>query len=306
MSGHTTTSGEAPSPTVATIKEIQDNPSTYICRYIKIKEATVTDAVTTSDRNGTITDASSTTALTLFAGIKNTLTADADAYVNVTGLVEYYNSNPQIIFYEQSQIEELVSLTISPCGYSSLYYGSLNLSLPEGLKGYVVTEFDSENSKLKVSAAYDSENAVPAGNAVIIEGTAGETYTLTVAESATASTETNLLKGTDADETVTSTNNIYFFGYSSTNEPGFFEAESKTSYSNGAHKAYIELAYDASSASAKPLTLDFGGSTTAIGGLNAEPAEQSGYTYTLQGVKVNPQNLKKGVYVRNGRKFIVK
>lgn len=168
-----------------------------------------------------------------------------------------------------------------------------------------MTEFDETNNVLKVSAL--SDGIIPAATGVILEGTASTTYTL-FPTSETAEVGDNLLKGTDEATTVTASNGyIYFFGYDSAYTPGFYEAEGKTSFTNGAHKAYIDINYDASSAGAKPLTLDFaGGTADAISSPDTAGEASTGHVYNMQGMKMGGGKLAKGLYIQNGRKFIVR
>ena len=68
-----------------------------------------------------------------------------------------------------------------------------------------------------------------------------------------------------------------------------------------AHRAYIEIV-----SSAPMLGFDDGG-TTEIMTLNIEHGTlNNGSWYTLDGRQLNAQPTRKGIYVRNGKKFIVK
>jgi hypothetical protein len=68
------------------------------------------------------------------------------------------------------------------------------------------------------------------------------------------------------------------------------------------YRAYIQIAQDAA-----PARLSFfidGEETTGIEGLTTTISEGEGTLYNLNGQKVN--NAKKGVFIQNGRKVVIK
>jgi hypothetical protein len=83
-------------------------------------------------------------------------------------------------------------------------------------------------------------------------------------------------------------NNFGFHSFAGTNVP--------------ARKAYFTIP---SSANARAFSMVFEDETTAIRPLRKANAESSVY-YDLNGRAVNGNNLKPGIYVKNGKKVVVK
>ena len=72
----------------------------------------------------------------------------------------------------------------------------------------------------------------------------------------------------------------------------------------GANKAYLEL--KRSSAAKQFVVMSFEGSTTGIGAPQVRTDASNDAYYTVQGVKVNGRPAQSGIYIKNGRKVIVK
>jgi len=315
---------EAPKATEVTLGELASNFADYDARYVKVRRATVS-SVDTENETATVTqgDASYTLRYRASETMPSSL-AEGNTIIFKGAPVKTGNNGEtsyEIRVYAVNKITALTdfpqTFTISKVGYKTLYYGANNLILPAGLTAYAVTEFDEGNKVLKMQAL-NSDNTtsyvLPAGTGVVVEGTANETYSLeaTDDDDLSATAVSNMLEGTDAEETVTASDNnyLYYFGYEkSTLEVGFYMCSGDgQSMTNPAYSVYLELPYDSrGESSAKGVTLDFGnGNVTSIDSLNAETPSTNGDIYTLQGTKVNAQALAKGIYIQNGRKFVVK
>lgn len=242
-------------------------------------------------------------------------------YASNYGDFRFYTSgggNAVQLYKAVAEESKDVEITIRYTGYTTLYYSDRNLALPEGVTGYVVKYSESENKLTYTDVYYkdgETVNAVPKDQAVILKGTANTTYTLTAVDDDKvmfpknyAGTENDLI-GHDDEQEVTTTDGtyIYYFGYDKTNDVvGFYEAPDKTSYKERAHKAYMHLPYDVSANGAKMITLEYEGSATNIKGITTTTAPTDNAVYTISGMKVNADNLKPGLYIKQGRKFIVK
>ena len=70
--------------------------------------------------------------------------------------------------------------------------------------------------------------------------------------------------------------------------------------------AYLQLANPTGANAAKSVIyLDWFGQTTGVHGRANAPVQNAGSIYTLDGIKVS-QPLRKGIYIKNGKKFVVK
>ena len=84
-----------------------------------------------------------------------------------------------------------------------------------------------------------------------------------------------------------------------------FRKANGTTNKVNAYRAYLTASYSASAP--EFLFINFGGSeTTAIDAVEQTTLKDDGAVYNLQGVRMTGSNLKKGIYVKNGKKFIVK
>ncbi len=101
VDGYTLISGNTVTPAVVTIEGLETNYTSYISRYIKIENATVTSAF--NNKNCTIEQSGSSIVLR-DQNSTATLTTTKDDIVTVTAHPAIYNTTHQIAVYEQSQI----------------------------------------------------------------------------------------------------------------------------------------------------------------------------------------------------------
>lgn len=145
----------------------------------------------------------------------------------------------------------------------------------------------------------------------ILQGSEG-VYAIPVTTESVSAPTTNYLKATgdDATEVAASTDGTYHYIFAKHNSDiGFYKLAA--AHTLAAHKAYLETDTDITptSSPARGVTLDFGDGTTAIlkvirdESVNPNTIEDGKY-YTLQGVCVETPT--KGLYIRNGKKILVK
>lgn len=171
--------------------------------------------------------------------------------------------------------------------YWSTYYDGAKSSIADAN----TTVYTGKVNGDKIDLTEIVDKTIPAGNAVILKSTAAN-VTLTKT-SATGTLANNDLKGVDV---ATAKTDVYCLSKNGT-VVGFY----KFSGDVPAHRAYIEIV-----SSAPMLGFDDGG-TTEIMTLNIEHGTlNNGSWYTLDGRQLNAQPSRKGIYVRNGKKFIVK
>ena len=137
---------------------------------------------------------------------------------------------------------------------------------------------------------------IAAGQAVILKST-DASITLTPAATTSSDFTGNDLKG---GTTITDGYDAYTLsrGSAGSGTVGFY----KFSGSLDGSKAHLEVAQSAGTRS----FIGFGDGTTAIEALAATTSAEDGEWYSLDGRRLSGKPARKGIYVRNGQKFIIK
>lgn len=187
-------------------------------------------------------------------------------------------------------------INISSVGYATFYDSKYSFEVPAGVTAKTYTY---ESPSLNESVVYAEGNVIPAGEAVVLEGAAG-TYTFNYAVATVEKDADNVLKGTDEATEITSENKLYILSNGAHGVGFYFQNEDGTSITNGAHKAYLEVAGDVET---KSFYLFDEASVTAIQGVVAAEAA-NGKVFDLQGRNV--KNPVKGLYIVNGKKVVIK
>jgi hypothetical protein len=195
-------------------------------------------------------------------------------------------------------------VTVGAAGYSTLVLG-YNAVIPTGVEVYTVSNIGNEYVTLsKVTGV------LAAGEAVVLKN-AG-TYNFNYTAEAATEIETNLLEGTVFNTYITGT--AYVLSKPEGSEVGLYKAalnktatganpeegEEGTHFLNNAFKAYLPLP---TGGNVNALRFNFGGETTAIDAVEVENANAP--IYDLSGRRVL-STVKGGIYIQNGKKFIVK
>lgn len=175
------------------------------------------------------------------------------------------------------------------CASYSVDYGSL------GLEAYAV----KLNADKKAVTLEKIEGVVPAGKAVLLKGTPGESYKLTTGAGTEAVFDTDLKV---SDGTATSSDKIAVYGLATVDgQDGFYKASAGTTIP--AKCAYLEVANSANSAKFYSLG-DHSGSTTGITSVKNEAAGNNAPMYNLAGQSVDKGY--KGIVIKNGKKIVLK
>ena len=197
-------------------------------------------------------------------------------------------------------------VAISAAGYAT-FYCPVAVTLPNGLEAYYVGETTNNSAKMT-----PIDGVIPANTGVILKGNEG-TYDLTIAtETSVASDETNLLTGTVASTYVDEESYVLS---NQTEGVGFYKAlknfynnngtwtkdtdntDKGTHFLNNGFKAYLPVVSEA-----RFFVFDFGGTETAIEGVEGENGNVKTEIYDLAGRRV--QNAQKGVFIVNGKVVI--
>ena len=212
---------------------------------------------------------------------------------------------------------ENVTLTLPDNGettYCSEY--DLDFSNLSGIKAYVASGFNPLTGKLVLTRVYE----VPAGTGLLIKGTPGDN---TIYTKSTQYMYANMLKGVVEETTIWPVEwNTSWYGYCEymnyfLGDNGDFYQLPEEGEVLGANKAYLMIpsAVVENNSLAKISTIflddeeDMNGIATGIGFIKAgEPKTitTNDDVYNLQGQKVNSKTLKPGIYIKNGKKFMVK
>lgn len=184
----------------------------------------------------------------------------------------------------------------------------LDFSNVDGLKAYIVSNFNGTAGTLTLTPA----GAVPAATGLLLKGTASTTFIVPVAANAEAPA-TNYLVGVTSGETVvpqTTATNTNFILASGNYGIDWYTLSAAGAI--GANKAYLSLptASLTSSASGFTWVYDDGNSETTevkgVKGVKEVNGVNDNSWYTLSGTRLNAQPTQKGLYIRNGRKTVIK
>jgi len=200
--------------------------------------------------------------------------------------------------------------TIGSTGWATTYYSEYNLEVPEGVKART---YYVESGAIKVDHVYAAGDVIPAGTAVVLCDSIfkGCDYSFCVtSEKGEAATKSMLYGFDEASQTVApdgTTDGYVFYKFSLDNSgehPGFYwDQENGKPFVIGGHKAY--LCVDTENAKNSDQLLM--GNVVGIESVNAD-AEEDNRLFDLSGRQrgTDTHSLPSGVYIRGGKKIVVK
>lgn len=198
-----------------------------------------------------------------------------------------------------------INVVTAAAGYATFYDSEKNYQLPTGLTARVVSGVSGD----RLSYQTLSGNIIPKGTAVLLEGAQKQaaTYTLTSTTADASYTGNNLLHGSDVVTTTSATGqNLYYkltYGPSGTSLAQsfgwFWGARNGAAFSIDGHRAW--LAVPAGSAATRGFLIS--GEATGISDLTTDT--DGSPLRDLQG-RPAAQSPQKGIYVRGGRKVVIK
>lgn len=256
-------------------------------------------SITRASENVQLTDATNAVAYTIAKAnaqgryVIKDVTGANQAYLNLnndTRNVLGWSSNEDASRWYIVPATSL-EVTLNSAGgatWASLYL-PFGVNLPDGLKAYTGTRND-EAQTVTLTAI----DAVPAETGVILEGS-DETYTLTI-DDVTADVTDNAFSGTNVQLTEIDKSSYYTLGNGS-NGLGLYHPNETTLRAN---VAFMQAG--AQGVQGYRLMLD--GTTTGIEGAPTAGADKADTWYDLSGRRVTAPT--KGVYVKNGRKVVVR
>ena len=165
-----------------------------------------------------------------------------------------------------------------------------------GLKAYTATGYNRTTGTIWLTRVQE----VPAKEGILLMGDPGE---YKVPHKSTTTYYMNMFKGTLEDITINETDGEYTNYYLSNGDSGVGFYKVNGSIGIKAHRAYLPLLKGTAQAGTRFIGIEFGDGTT-----NLTPAlskgEGEGEWFTLQGQRVAKPG--KGLYIRNGKKVIVR
>lgn len=188
-------------------------------------------------------------------------------------------------------------------GYTT-FYSAVPAIVPEGLQAGLVTV--NEQQRLLINYCYNAGEVIPAKTGVLLKGAEGSYPQVFQAANTTVPAE-NLLHGTITDELTAAPEaekEFRFYKLSLDNDNqnlGFYwGAEDGAAFTNKAGRAYLAIEKTAAAVKGFSIT-DL---ETSIGQVSGNETMNNGAVYDLQGRRV--EKAVRGMYIQNGRKFMVK
>lgn len=165
--------------------------------------------------------------------------------------------------------------------------------IPEGVKAYYVSAKDTQASMTAIEAS----QAIPANQGVILTSETGTSVTMVPAADETAATISDNKLGHSAGAAKTLTAGEVYILANGTSGTAFYPCQDGDLAMN---KAYL-----LGNEGGKAITMNFGNTVTAINGIATNAANAQAPIYDLSGRRVMSA-AKSGLYIQNGKKFIVK
>lgn len=185
-----------------------------------------------------------------------------------------------------------IEKTIGAHEYSS-FSSDYAFATPEGVTAYYASAASSKSVTLSPVT-----NGVPAGQGVILNGTANEPVKLTPATTTDDLSNNKLVAVKNGVAIPASTENQFNYVFAYQNDDlGFFKLTSSVNAT--ADMAYLQTSEDISGAK-----VVFGFDEEATGIESIENTKADNAIYNLNGVRVD--NPTKGIFIQNGKKVIIK
>ena len=198
---------------------------------------------------------------------------------------------------EETTEDEIKITSAGQTTWCSAY--DLDFTDVEGLKAYIATGYHRTNGTIWLTRVKE----VPAGEGILLIGDAGE---YKIPHKSTTAYYANLMVGTVKAITLNETDGEYTNYYLSNGASGIGFYKVNGSVDLKANRAYLPLLKGTTSGTRGFIGLDFDDGEEGTTDINEAPqrlGEKDVY-YSLQGQRVD--NPSKGLYIKNGRKVMIK
>lgn len=225
--------------------------------------------------------------------IKNDNTFDQHNYTQ-----EYYNETYSTAFlFEEVAYPNTITFhaatNIEGVSHIATFSAPFATIIPEGVKAYYVSAKDTQASMTAIEAS----QAIPANEGVILTSENGTSVTMVPAAGETAATISDNKLGHSAGAAKTLTAGEVYILANGTSGTAFYPCQAGDLAMN---KAYL-----LGNEGGKAITMNFDNTVTAINGITTNAANAQAPIYDLSGRRVMSA-AKSGLYIQNGKKFIVK
>ena len=217
------------------------------------------------------------------------------------GVVNFWTDNDN-----GSAILAVKPITIKAAAGWATYYSETAINVPTGTEVYYANNVEDGYVKLE-----QITGKVYPETGVVVKFDTAEDLTFAPEVVSPDNNATvyagNLLKGTTKRTLITKEADKEYYALGLNEGVGFYRAvngENEGKFYNGAFKAYLEVKTAGQSAVAF-YSFDFGGNTTAIESVVAPSFDANAPIYDFSGRRV-VNAVKGGLYIQNGKKFIVK
>ena len=203
-----------------------------------------------------------------------------------------------------------MNIFISNAGYATFYDSRYAYVLPNGLSAQVVTNASNGKLTYRTIADGNASGIIPKGTAVMLtsDGQTSSTYTLTASQSTNTYNGTNLLHGSDNATTTTGNGYHYKLSYGKTGTSWdnvfgwYWGAQNGAPFQIEGNKAWLVVPLSAVTRADIGYSID--GDATGIIDMEAGDKASDIY-YDILGRRIStPTN--KGLYIKNGKKVIIK
>lgn len=225
-----------------------------------------------------------------------------DAFVSQNSTDKYYdtgwNDQPRSCYYQFEEVKYPNTITfnkaknINGVNYIATFSAPFATIIPEGVKAYYVSA--KENTKATMTAI-DAQEAIPANEGVILTSESGEAATMVPAASEIAATISANQLGNSAGANKALTAGDGFILGNGADGTAFYPCLEGSLPIN---KAYLR-----GNGGSGAIAMNFGNAVTGINTIAAS-ANAKAPIFDLSGRRVAKAT--KGLYIQNGKKFIVK
>ncbi len=197
-----------------------------------------------------------------------------------------------------------VIVTIGTLGYSTLFYGTLNLVVPDGVTAYT---YKLGTPKPVISTTYNAGDVIPASSAVVLKTdtppTTATKYAFVVSATADERDGYNALQGSDEGGMTVGRDEedlFYALSHKGGKNVGFYwMAENGGAFNCPAHKAYLAVPVSSGVKSFYAFDDD---DPTSIQTIDNGQQTTEGAIYNLAGQRIG--KMQKGINIVNGKKIL--